>query len=362
MDAKSCTSLEGPNRPGRIAPQLVGLGRATRRAPFEAAVELDPARTGAARSDGLGFGDLVGTSPAMQSVYHTARTVALAKASVLITGETGTGKGRLVRAIHDASLRAGRPFVSVQASGLAESLLESELFGHERGSFTGADRRRIGRFEQAQGGTLFLDEVGEMPLSVQVKLLRFLQERTFERVGGNESISADVRLVAATHRDLDVEVQQGRFREDLYYRLNVVGIEMPPLRERGDDIDLLATAFLGRFAAENGKPIRNFTEQAWAALRIHRWPGNVRELENAVEGAVVLCDGPQIDAHHLSLERARPRLSGGTLADIERDAIVSTLAAVNSSARAAEILGVSLRTVQYRMKKYGLTGKRFIGP
>jgi two-component system response regulator HydG len=308
----------------------------------------------------VGFGDLVGTSAVMQSVYRTARSVAPAKASILVTGETGTGKGRLVRAIHDSSPRADRPFVSVQTSGLVETLLESELFGHERGSFTGADRRRIGRFEQAEGGTLFLDEVGEMPLSVQVKLLHFLQERTFERVGGNESISADVRLVAATHRSLDVEVERGRFREDLYYRLSVVRVEMPPLRERGDDIEQLANVFLNRFVGESEKPITGFTNEALAVLRVHGWPGNVRELENAVERAVVLCQGTEIDAHDLSLERPRPR-SAVTLADMERDAIISTLAAVNSSARAAEILGVSLRTVQYRMKKYGLTGKRFIG-
>jgi two-component system response regulator HydG len=298
----------------------------------------------------------------MLSVYKTARSLASTKAGLLITGETGTGKGCLVRAIHDASPRAGRPLVTVQASGLVESLLESELFGHERGSFTGADRRRIGKFEQANGGTLFLDEVGEMPLSVQVKLLRFLQERTFERVGGNQSITADVRLITATHRQLDVEVERGRFREDLYYRLNVVRIEMPPLRERGDDTELLTNAFLERFALRNDKPIKGLTDGAWAVLRAHRWPGNVRELENTIERAVVLCDEPQIDAQHLRIESPRTKPPLPTLADLERDAIVSTLAAVNSSARAAEILGVSLRTVQYRMKKYGLACRRTIGP
>ena len=310
----------------------------------------------------LGFGDLVGTSSSMQSVYKTARGLASTKAGLLITGETGTGKGCLVRAIHDASPRAARPLVAVQASGLVESLLESELFGHERGAFTGADRRRIGKFEQAHGGTLFLDEVGEMPLSVQVKLLRFLQERTFERVGGNQSITADVRLITATHRQLDLEVERGRFREDLYYRLNVVRIEMPPLRERGEDTELLTNVFLKRFAVQNGKPVRGLTDAAWAVLRAHRWPGNVRELENTIERAVVLCDAPQIDVEHLRLEPARTKPPLTTLADLERDAIISTLAAVNSSARAAKILGVSLRTVQYRMKKYGLACKRTIGP
>jgi two-component system response regulator HydG len=307
-----------------------------------------------------GFGDLMGVSRSMQSVYKTARTLASTTAGLLITGETGTGKGCLVRAIHDASPRSKRPFVAVQASGLVESLLESELFGHERGAFTGADRRRVGRFEQAHGGTLFLDEVGEMPLSVQVKLLRFLQERTFERVGGNEPITADVRLITATHRRLEVEVDRGRFREDLYYRLNVVRIEMPPLRERDNDAELLAHVFLRRFALRNGKPVKGLTDGAWAVLRRHAWPGNVRELENAIERAVVLCDDDRIDEHHLSLEQSRPSPPLPTLANLERDAIVSTLAAVNSSARAAEILGVSLRTVQYRMKKYGLAGKRII--
>jgi two-component system response regulator HydG len=279
---------------------------------------------------------------------------------LLITGETGTGKGCLVRAIHDASPRAGRPFVAVQASGLVDSLVESELFGHERGAFTGADRRRIGRFEQADGGTLFLDEVGEMPLSLQVKLLRFLQERTFERVGGNESITADVRLIAATHRRLEVEVEQGRFREDLYYRLNVVQIQMPPLRERVGDVELLASVFLERFAVLNDRPVKKLTAEAVAAMLGHDWPGNVRELENAIERAVVLCDEGEIGVQHLGLGPPRSGRELSTLADLERDAIISTLAAVNSSARAAEILGISLRTVQYRMRKYGLTGRRVI--
>jgi DNA-binding NtrC family response regulator len=308
-----------------------------------------------------GFGDLVGASSSMLSVYKTARSIASTKAGLLITGETGTGKECLVRAIHDASPRARRPFVAVQASGLVESLLESELFGHERGSFTGADRRRIGRFEQANGGTLFLDEVGEMPLSVQVKLLRFLQERCFERVGGNESISADVRLIAATHRDLDVEVAQGRFRQDLYYRLNVVKIEMPPLRERAGDMELLSSVFLERFAVQNDRPVKRLTQEALVVLRAHGWPGNVRELQNAIERAVVLCEEAEIGVEHLGLEPAPCRRPLATLADLERDAIVSTLAAVNSSARAAEILGVSLRTVQYRMRKYGLAGRRVFG-
>ncbi len=303
------------------------------------------------------FGGLVGTSPAMQRVARMARRVARARAALLITGETGTGKGHLARAIHEASDRRDGPFVAVQATGLVESLLESELFGHERGAFTGADHRRIGRFEQADRGTLFLDEVGEMPFSVQVKLLRVLQEHAFERVGGNDAVGVDVRIIAATSRDLPVEVEQGRFREDLYYRLNVVRIEMPPLRTRDSDVLVLASTFLSRFAAENAKDIRGFTPSAEARLLGHAWPGNVRELENTIERAVVLCEQTLVDARHLHLE---PNVAGtrlAKLADIEREAILATLRTVSSTARAAEVLGISVRTIQYRLKEYGLIGK-----
>ncbi|MET0592905.1 MAG: sigma-54 dependent transcriptional regulator, partial [Polyangiaceae bacterium] len=216
-------------------------------------VEAENLRRQLRERDGEGLQGLVGTSAAMQKVYRVARQVASAKATVLITGESGTGKGELAKAVHQLGPRAKAPFVSLQCAALAETLLESELFGHERGAFTGADRRRIGRFEQAQGGTLFLDEIGEIPLSTQVKLLRVLQDKTFERVGGNESITVDVRLVAATNRDRAADVREGRFREDLYYRLNVVHIEMPPLRIRGADVLVLANHFLRRFAEENHK-------------------------------------------------------------------------------------------------------------
>ena len=306
----------------------------------------------------LDFGDLVGHSPAMQRLYGLAQRIAPSKATVLITGETGTGKGRLARAIHDASPRANHPFIPVQASAFVESLLESELFGHERGAFTGADHRRIGRFEQAKGGTLFLDEAGDMSHSVQVKLLRVLQERVLERVGGNETIPADVRVVAATSRDLRADVEQGRFREDLYYRLNVVHLEMPPLRVRGDDILLLAHAFLKRCQRENGKALMGFTPKAEAKLLGHAWAGNVRELENTIERAAVLCDGTQVDARHLDLELPHSKTPLQRLEEIEREAILSTLAATNSTARAAEVLGISVRTIQYRLKQYGLTGRR----
>jgi two-component system response regulator HydG len=256
----------------------------------ELRAEADTLRRQLRERDGAGLDGLIGVSPAMQKVYRVARQVAGARATVLITGESGTGKGELAKAIHHKSPRASGPFVALHCASLAESLLESELFGHEKGSFTGADRRRVGRFELASGGTLFLDEVGEIPAAIQVKLLRVLQERAFERVGGNETITTDVRLVAATNKDLAAEVQAGRFREDLYYRLNVVRIDMPPLRVRDGDVLLLANHFLRKFALDNDKRIRGFADPARAKILAHRWPGNVRELENAIERAVVLCD------------------------------------------------------------------------
>ncbi len=219
--------------------------------------------------------------------------VAPSKASVLITGESGTGKELVAQAIHEHSPRAAAPFVKLHCAALAETLLESELFGHEKGSFTGAVGRREGRFKQADGGTLFLDEIGEISPAIQVKLLRFLQERTFERVGGNETIKVDVRIIAATNRDLAGEVAAGKFREDLFYRLNVVNIDMPPLRARPSDLLPLANHFLARFAKENGKRIEGFAEDALARITSYRWPGNIRELENVIERAVVLVTDPR---------------------------------------------------------------------
>ncbi len=309
--------------------------------------------------DGSGLQGLLGTSPAMQKVYRLAQQVAGSRATVLLTGESGTGKGELARAIHSLGPRAPEPFITLHCAALAESLLESELFGHEKGAFTGADRRRQGRFEQAHRGTLFLDEIGEITPAVQVKLLRVLQERAFERVGGGETIKVDVRLIAATNRDLAKDVREGRFREDLYYRLNVVHIELPPLRLRGRDSLLLAEHFLRRFIEENHAKITGFSDAARAKLTRHTWPGNVRELENAVERAVVLCDGDEIAAEHLPFEGAADvqggvRIPGSTMAEIEQHAILSTLDAVQgSTARAAEILDISVRTIQYRLHTYG---------
>ncbi|HWZ92742.1 MAG TPA: sigma-54 dependent transcriptional regulator, partial [Polyangiaceae bacterium] len=228
----------------------------------EIATEAENLRRQLRTRDQAGLDGLIGTSQAMQRIYSMAKQVAPSRATVMITGESGTGKGELARALHALSPRAKAPFVSLHCSALAESLLESELFGHERGAFTGADRRRIGRFEQAHGGTLFLDEIGEIPAATQVKLLRVLQEKAFERVGGNETIQVDVRLIAATNKDLAAEVRERRFREDLYYRLNVVHIEMPALRLRGQDVVLLAEHFLRRFAVENQRKIEGFSPAA----------------------------------------------------------------------------------------------------
>jgi two-component system response regulator HydG len=340
---------------------LVTLDRALEHRDVKLEAENLRRQISARGADGLQ--GLLGTSPAMQRVYTVAKRVSNSRATVLITGESGTGKGELARAIHSLSPRASKPFVSVHCAALAESLLESELFGHEKGSFTGADRRRPGRFEQADGGTLFLDEVGEIPLLTQVKLLRVLQERTFERVGGNEPIQTDVRLVAATNRDLVQDVRDGRFREDLYYRLNVVHIEMPPLRLRGNDILILADSFLRRFALENHKRVDGFTDKAKSKLVNYRWPGNVRALENAIERAVVLTEKPQIDEGDLPFEAVPDssglRIPGATMSEIEKYAILKTLEAVGgSTSRAAEMLDISVRTIQYRLHEYGLAKER----
>jgi two-component system response regulator HydG len=328
-------------------------------------IENENLRRQVREQHGEGIQGLLGTSPVMQQVYRLARQVAASRATVLITGESGTGKGEFARAIHALGPRAQKPFVAVHCASLAETLLESELFGHEKGSFTGADRRRVGRFEQAHEGTLFLDEVGEIPASIQVKLLTVLQERRFERVGGNESIKVDVRIVAATNRDLAQEVAAGKFREDLYYRLNVVHAEMPPLRLRGGDILALAEHFLRRFALEDHKTIDGFTDRARMKLRGHRWPGNVRELENAIERAVVLCDGGKIDEEHLPYGTSTGStldgisIPGATMAELEKYAILKTLEAMDgSTVRAAELLDISVRTIQYRLHEYGFAKER----
>jgi len=308
------------------------------------------------------FGQILGDHPSMQRLMKTMAQVAPSRATVLVHGETGTGKELIAAAIHQNSKRKGGPFVRLNCAALADTLLESELFGHERGSFTGATGRREGRFEQANGGTLFLDEVSEIPMPTQVKLLRFLQERELERVGGNETIAVDVRIVAATNRDLEPLIEDGLFREDLYYRLNVIRLDVPPLRHRSSDIPLLAEHFLRRYARENERAITGFTPDAMRALTAYPWPGNVRELENAVERAVVLCTTDAIDADLLPrLDESRRKggdgldalIPGLTLADLERMVIEKTLDAVGGSTKqAAEILDISRRKIQYRLKEW----------
>jgi len=305
------------------------------------------------------FSNIIGSAPPMQAIFKTVSQVAPARSSVLITGESGTGKELIAAAIHQHSPRAKGPFVKLHCAALAETLLESELFGHERGSFTGAAGRRDGRFQQASGGTLFLDEIGEISPSVQVKLLRFLQEHEFERVGGNETVRVDVRVVAATNRDLKAEVARGKFREDLYYRLNVIALEMPSLRARRSDVPLLASFFLKKYATENGKTVDGFTDEALTMLGSYDWPGNVRELENVVERAVVLCNGARVSAGELpqhlvpSSELGGIRIPGSTLDEIEHHAIRKTLEATGgSTSKAAEILGISVRKIQYKLHEY----------
>jgi transcriptional regulator with GAF, ATPase, and Fis domain len=274
--------------------------------------------------------NIIGTSQPMQRVFDTVLQVAPSRATVLLTGESGTGKELIAAAIHEHSPRAKGPFVKLHCAALAETLLESELFGHERGSFTGAIGRRDGRFQQAHNGTLFLDEIGEVSPAIQVKLLRFLQEHEFERVGGNQTVKVDVRVVAATNRDLLQRVKDGHFREDLYYRLNVVSIEMPSLRARPSDIPLLAAHFLERHTESNGKCIRSFSDDALAQLVRYPWLGNVRELENAIERAVVVCRGEQIRAEDLTPAIAAttgnangaPSIPGASIAEVERYAIL----------------------------------------
>jgi len=301
--------------------------------------------------------DTIFLGGAMQEVHRLVREVAPTTATVLILGASGTGKELVSRVIHDLSPRRERPFVPVQCAALPEPLLESELFGHERGAFTGAVAARKGRFELADGGTVFLDEVGEVTPATQVKLLRVLQERSFERVGGTRTITVDVRIVAATNRDLRAEVAAGRFREDLYYRLNVFPLALPTLAARPDAILPLAVFFAEKFAAAFGKAVPTITGPACKALAAYAWPGNIRELQNVVERAVILARG-EIDASHLNLEAgaAAGRSPGkGALQESERETIRTVLARVGGNRRrAAEILGISVRTLQYRIKEYGL--------
>lgn len=303
---------------------------------------------------------IIGKSQKMVELMDTVSQVAPTKASVLITGESGVGKELVADAIHELSNRSKGPFIKVHCAALTASLLESELFGHEKGSFTGAVKEKKGRFELADGGTIFLDEIGEIDAPTQVKLLRVLQEKQFERVGGEKSIIVDVRIVCATNRDLPKEIEKGNFREDLYYRLNVVHLEVPPLRERKDDIPLLMTSFLQLFNQENGRSIEAFSNQAKRAILSYEWPGNIRELRNCIESAVVLARTTIIDIEDLPVHIGKAQNTssvslevGITLAEAEKQLIISTLAScAGNKTKAAEVLGIGRKTLHRKLQEY----------
>jgi DNA-binding NtrC family response regulator len=303
------------------------------------------------------FSAIIGTSAPMHKIFDTISRVAPAKASVLITGESGVGKELVANAIHELSPRRGKPLIKVHCAALAASILESELFGHEKGSFTGAVARRRGRFELANEGTLFLDEIGEIEQNIQIKLLRVLQEKKFERLGGEETIETDVRIVAATNKDLKAEIEKGNFREDLYFRLNVVNIHVPPLRERKDDIPLLITAFLKEFAVENGKQLEGIDDKARSCLYAYSWPGNVRELRNCIESAVVMTKGPLISEGDLpptlraSNDEGWIRIPVGTsLAESEKIIIRDTLSSLKGNkSKTAEVLNIGRKTLHRKL-------------
>ena len=309
-----------------------------------------------AEASGLPPEELIFAGEAMVGVRRQVQDVAGTTATVMINGESGTGKELIARAIHLMSPRKKGSFIPLNCAAIPENLLESELFGHERGAFTGAVQARQGKFELAQGGTIFLDEIGEMPLLLQAKLLRVIQERTFERVGGSREIKADVRIVAATHRDLAVEVQAKRFREDLFYRLNVFPLRLPPLRERRDVLPLLTEYFIRRFSRDMGKKPARIETEALKRLRDHDWPGNIRELQNALERAVIIA-GSSIGVAQLpeGIATGPIRQDEGLLKAMERDAIMLALKKCrNNRRKAAEELGISRRTLQYRLKEYGI--------
>jgi two-component system, NtrC family, response regulator AtoC len=301
--------------------------------------------------------DIVAESRGMRQVLSLAAQVAPQPTTVLLTGESGTGKEVVARFIHRSSPRANGPFVAINCAALTDTLLASELFGHEKGAFTGAIQAKRGRFELAHGGTLFLDEIGEMSVELQSKLLRVLQERQFERVGGVRTIEVDTRVLAATNQDLHQAIQEKRFREDLYYRLNVFPIHIPPLRERREDVAALAELFLGRLSARMGRPNKKLSPETGAVLTNYAWPGNVRELQNALERALIVSPGEMVLPEHLPLNVAPVRESGArTLAEAEKQLILEVLDRHSGDRRkTAEELGISLRTLQYRLKEYGLT-------
>ncbi len=314
--------------------------------------------------------NIIGNSPAMRDVYVKIRQVAASDTTALIRGESGTGKELVASAVHYSSPRAAKPFVRVNCAALSENLLESELFGHEKGAFTGASGTRTGRIEEAEGGTLFLDEIGDFSPAVQVKLLRFLQEREYERVGSNRTTRADVRVIAATNKDLEAAVKQNEFRLDLYYRINVFPILLPPLRERRSDILLLADHFVAQYARKLGKEIRRISTPAINMLFAYHWPGNVRELENCVEYAMLLSSDGAIHGHHLPPTLQMPNASDAAPAAsltaqvqvLERDLIMDALKSSGGNlAAAARLLGITSRMIRYKIKKLGIDYQQFFG-
>ncbi len=315
--------------------------------------------------DKYNFSGIIGNTPEIQLIFKTITEIAPTAATVLIYGDTGTGKELIANAIHYSSDRKDKPFVALHCASLSEGVLESELFGHEKGAFTGAISQRRGRFELANGGSLFLDEVGEMNSHVQIKLLRVLETGKFERVGGEKTIESDVRIIAATNRDLEKEIKEGRFREDLYYRLNVINLKLPLLRERKEDIGLLIDNFLVKYSKKNKKDIKGITPQSAKLLDNYDWPGNIRELENAIERAVVMAKNEYIEPNDLpsninvNTKKSRKETfripSGATMKEIEKKVIIETLQTTNGSkSKAAKILGISTRKIEYKIKEWSM--------
>ena len=311
------------------------------------------------RLSGDTFEGMIGTSTQMQDVFSTIRKVATTDAPVLIRGESGTGKELVARAIHRLSIRESKPFIPINCSAIPENLIESELFGHEKGTFTGAHAQRKGRFEMAEGGTLFLDEIGDLPLILQTKLLRFLQEKIIERVGGREQIEVDTRVLAATNRDLEEAMKNATFRDDLYYRLSVINISLPALRERDADVVLLAKTFLDRYTSETRKKIKGFSSEAIEAIESYSWPGNVRELENRIKRAVIMSEGKKITLEDLEMKAVAGKREGLVLKDareiLEKGLILKAIARnENNLTKAASELGISRPTLYDLMEKLGI--------
>ena len=362
VDAMKAGALDYITKPVEFEELLLLVDRVAERRTLLKENEILREQLGA---KGVTTDRIIYRSEKMSALINMAGRVAASRATVLLQGESGTGKELLARLIHHLSPRSARPIIAVNCGALHENLLESELFGHEKGAFTGATARRIGRFEEADGGTLFLDEIGELSQAVQVKLLRFLQEHEFQRLGGNQTLRSDVRVISATNRNLEQRVKEGAFREDLFYRLNVVMMSIPPLRERKEDIPPLIDHFLNRYAEENGKAIEGLSREAQDVLLKYDYPGNVRELENIIERAVVISRDEVISVEDLPFRdmqedraeglKADEGLLRGSIEDLEKKLIVDAMEkADDHQTRAAELLGISERMLRYKLKKYGL--------